>query len=138
MPGGDVDKLEPWTRDLARLAKRKLVSVPTAILRLRRFRHRYAKVFERCDVLLSPTTAAPAPRLGHNGGRQPYDQHLERLMTLLPYTPLQNASGGPAISLPVAKSGEGLPIGVQLAAPWGEEPRLLELAYALESEASPA
>jgi len=49
---------------------------------------------------------------------------------------LQNVSGSPAISLPLARTDAGLPLGVQLAAPYGEERRLLELAYELEA-ASP-
>lgn len=131
-PGGDVEKLEPWTRSLARMARGNLWRMPAALWRLRRYASRYSRVFERCDVMLSPTTAAPAPRLGHLHAHHPFELQLERLMELLPYTPVQNASGGPAISLPVAKAASGLPIGVQLAAPWGQERRLLELAFALE------
>lgn len=131
-PGGDPKRLEPWTRDLAGVARRRWPGMPAAIWRLRRYTERYARTFERCDVLLSPTTSAPAPKLGHLGGDQPFEQHLERLLTLLPYTPVQNAAGGPAISVPVARAESGLPIGVQLAAPWGQERRLLELAFALE------
>ncbi len=131
-PGGDPEKLEPWTRDLARRARRSWIRIPGAMWRLQRFATIYARVFDRCDVILSPTTAAPAPKLGHLGGRQSYEQHLSRLLELVPYTPIQNASGGPAISLPVARTESGLPIGVQLAAPWGEERRLLELGCLLE------
>jgi amidase len=45
---------------------------------------------------------------------------------------LQNATGEPAISLPLAESAAGLPIGMMFAAPIGQEARLLELAYELE------
>ena len=131
-PGGDVERLEPWTRNLAKQAKKKWWRIPTAIWRLRRYEAKYAETFRRCDVLLSPTTAAPAPKLGYLSADQPYEQQVERLLTLLPYTPVQNAAGGPAISLPVATNKDGLPIGVQLASPMGEERRLLELAFALE------
>lgn len=47
--------------------------------------------------------------------------------------PAQNTSGGPAISVLLGATAAALPIGVQLAAPWGEERRLLELAYGLEA-----
>lgn len=133
-PGGDVERLEPWTRNLAKQAKKNWWRIPGAIWRLRRYQAKYEETFRRCDVLLSPTTAAPAPKLGYLSADQPYDQQVERLLTLLPYTPVQNTSGGPAISVPVGKNKDGLPIGVQLASPLGEERRLLELAFALEQQ----
>ena len=46
--------------------------------------------------------------------------------------PLQNATGDPAISLPLGRNTAGLPIGVQLASSQGHEARLLEVAYELE------
>jgi amidase len=132
-PGADVGRLEPWTRALAAQARRAWWRLPAALLRLRRFPQRYAQVFAACDVVLSPATAAPAPKLGHLGGQLSYDEHLARLLDLVPFTPIQNASGTPAISVPVGTTAAGLPIGAQLAAPWGHERRLLELAFALEA-----
>lgn len=131
-PGGDVTRLEPWTRALAATARANWLRLPGALWRLHRYKARYACVFDRCDVLLSPTVAQPAPKLGHLAADQPFEQKKERLLNMLPYTPVQNVSGGPAISIPVATSSSGLPIGVQIAAPWGEERRLIELAFALE------
>jgi amidase len=52
------------------------------------------------------------------------------------FTPLQNATGDPAISLPLGESASGLPVGMMLSAVRGQESRLLELAYELE-EARP-
>ena len=49
------------------------------------------------------------------------------------FTPLQNTTGEPAISLPLAQSADGLPVGMMLAAPLGHDRRLLELAYELEA-----
>jgi amidase len=57
-------------------------------------------------------------------------------MSYASFTPVQNLSGGSAISLPLGRSAEGLPIGVHLAGNIGAERRLLELAFALE-EAMP-
>jgi amidase len=48
------------------------------------------------------------------------------------YTPLNNANGSPAISVPAGLSVEGLPLGVQLSAKHGDERTLLELAYLIE------
>jgi amidase len=135
---GDLDRLEPWTRGLAGLARRRWYAVPGAIWRLRRFAAEYERSFEGCDVILSPTTTRPAPPLDFLSVALPFDEKLDRLMELLPFTPVQNASGAPAISIPVAASPEGLPIGVQLAAAQGHERRLLELAFALEANREPA
>ena len=51
----------------------------------------------------------------------------------MPFTPLMNLTGFPAISVPAGQSSEGLPIGVQLAAPRGGEGLLLSLARQLET-----
>ena len=48
------------------------------------------------------------------------------------YTPLQNVAGAPAMSVPLAMSAGGLPIGIHFSSAKGQEKRLLELAYELE------
>jgi amidase len=65
-----------------------------------------------------------------------YDQIIDRLIDWVGFTPLQNATGDPAISLPLAQSADGLPVGMMFATTVGWEARLLELAYELE-EARP-
>jgi serine/threonine-protein kinase len=69
------------------------------------------------------------PRLFH----EILETALERLKWFIPFTPVQNVSGGPAISLPLARSKAGLPIGIQLASAMGTERTLLELALELEA-----
>jgi amidase len=95
------------------------------------------RVFDEFDVLLLPTTAELPVRIGQIDGRtSAFD--LDRWNTqsygYAPYTEIFNASGQPAISLPLAMSSTGLPIGVQIAAPLGEDARLLSLAAWLERE----
>jgi amidase len=63
----------------------------------------------------------------------PAREHIVRLLRFASFTALQNVTGSPAISLPLARTEDGLPIGVQVAAPLGEERRLLSLAYELEA-----
>jgi len=53
-----------------------------------------------------------------------------------PFTPVFNVTGQPAVSLPLASSRAGLPIGIHLAAPFGDEATLFRLAGRLE-EARP-
>jgi amidase len=89
------------------------------------------------DLLLLPTTANVALRTGQIDGRTAaFD--LERWNQdsygYAPYTEIFNVTGQPAISLPLALSSGGLPIGVQLAAPLGEDARLLALAAWFERE----
>jgi amidase len=48
------------------------------------------------------------------------------------FTPLQNVTGDPAISLPLGQSASGLPIGMMFSAQLGHDATLLELAYELE------
>jgi amidase len=61
---------------------------------------------------------------------------MDRLVDWAAFTPLQNATGDPAISVPLAESSTGLPVGMMLSTVRGQEARLLELAYELE-EARP-
>ena len=56
-----------------------------------------------------------------------------RVLRYVSFTPLQNVSGSPAISLPLGRTDAGVPVGVHVAAPYGEERRLLELAFELEA-----
>jgi len=51
-----------------------------------------------------------------------------------PFTQLSNLTGTPSMSCPLATSTDGLPIGVQFVAPFGEEGRLLSLATQLEPQ----
>lgn len=56
-----------------------------------------------------------------------------KLNSYVNFTTTQNITGAPAISLPTGVSRDGLPIGVQFAAMSGEEAKLLEIAYEIES-----
>ena len=84
--------------------------------------------------MLSPTGAHTTPELGHLSPALGFDVLFPRLVRWVAFTPLNNATGGPAISLPVASTSTGLPLGVQLSADHGDEATLLELAYELEAD----
>jgi len=91
--------------------------------------------FRSYDVLVTPTVATPPPLLGflnqNDPGLNPRGW-LNKLFALIPFTPLFNMTGQPAISLPLGQSSAGLPIGVQLVARYGDEATLLRLAAQLE------
>jgi amidase len=92
--------------------------------------------YAKHDVLLTPTLAQLPPRVGWLGPDVPFQTSLERLMGFVGFTPVQNASGQPAMSVPLNWSKSGLPIGSHFATRAGDERTLLELAYQLE-EARP-
>ena len=77
----------------------------------------------------------PPPEHGYIGPEVPFDTAMERLKWFIPFTPTQNVAGGPAISLPLGRSKEGLPLGVHFASPLGDERTLLELALEIETAA---
>ncbi|WP_307851743.1 amidase [Williamsia sp. CHRR-6] len=131
--GFDGSKTESLTRGLAASFARSFWRTPKAVLGLRRTQARYHDIFADIDVLVSPVLAHITPELGHLSPTNPFDVLFPRLLAYVAFTPLNNASGGPAISLPLGRSDSGLPIGVQVAADHGDERTLLELAYELEA-----
>jgi amidase len=135
-PGFDRRKLEPLTLGLRTHAVKRAHRIPGAIRRLRAAVEVYDRLFERYDVLLSPTLALPPVPIGYLALDLPFETASRRLLEYCAFTPMQNVTGAPAISLPLGTSGSGLPIGVQFAADVGNERRLLGLALALE-EARP-
>ena len=102
-----------------------------AMDRVAAFRAGVASAFEPHDLLLTPTSpAVPGPL-----GSPPPEQMAGRAAsarTPLAVNTFANATGYPAISLPWTRSREGLPIGVQLVAKFGQERLLLAMAKELE------
>jgi amidase len=92
------------------------------------------RFFTGYDLLLTPTMNTPAPPLGHLDGNADLGalEWAQRIFEVCSFTPLFNQSGTPAVSLPVAQSSQGLPIGVQLAGPFGSEALLLRVSALLE------
>jgi len=85
------------------------------------------------DLLLTPTIAEPPPPLGTLiAMREDPARGWARLMDLMQFTPAYNVSGQPAVSLPLYWNASGLPIGVQLVAPFGREDLLIQIASQLE------
>ena len=96
-----------------------------------------AEASQGFDLLLLPTTASLPVPIGQIDGRTAafnLDRWNADSYGYAPYTEIFNATGQPAISLPFGTSRSGLPIGVQIAAPLGEDRRLLSLAAWLERE----
>jgi amidase len=133
--GLDGSRTEPFTTGLSRMVTAQLPRLPASLRRLRRLAREHEQLYERVDVLLSPVTGHEAPPIGYLGPDVDFRTHLVRLLRFTSFTPVQNVSGSPAISLPLGRSPYGWPIGVHVGAPFGHERRLLELAYELEAAA---
>jgi amidase len=85
------------------------------------------------DVILSTTLAGPPPKLGYFDQNGDVQTFTERVTEYLSVTPLHNATGTPAMTVPLHWSSDGLPIGVHFAGRYGEESTLLALAAQLET-----
>jgi amidase len=92
------------------------------------------RFFTRYDVLLTPTMCHPPPKLGllSMSGQDP-DVYWKAHPRAVAFTAVFNTAGNPAMSVPLHWSDDGLPIGVQFAAPFGEEATLFRLAAQLEA-----
>ncbi|MGH6617099.1 amidase family protein [Sphingomonas sp.] len=107
-------------------------SVAQAYARMAANSRSYFGLFDTMDILVTPVLLKPPARIGEINGSIPFPILLMRLNNYADYTMLQNASGGPAISLPMHWTKNGLPVGVQFASQLGGERTLLELAFELE------
>lgn len=129
--------LEPWALGLADCAAAMdPVQLGQCYAGIGEVAREVAAFFQGCDVLLTPVVASPPPLLGHLAGTRDFDALFCDMFDYIPYTPLQNLSGTPSISLPLHLTPEGLPVGSMLSGPFGGDETLLRLAADLE-EASP-
>lgn len=109
------------------------VAYEAALRHAQRVAHAMEEFFERFDLLLTPTLAEPPMPLGQlDMQTDDWDSYFQHLLDVIPFTPLFNVTGGPAASVPLGWSGDGLPIGVQFGAAVGSEATVLRLARELE------
>jgi len=101
-----------------------------ARVELEQSRRRMAKVFDVVDVIVTPTTPIPAPSIAEL--KQNPEQLRPREIVLLRNTRPFNVWGIPAISVPCGFTKAGLPIGLQIAGPWGRDDLVLQAAHAYE------
>ena len=87
------------------------------------------------DLLLSPTMAAVPPRIGDIDTSAPGLEGYEACLASGAFTALFNVTGQPAISLPLHWTDDGLPVGVQVIAPFGREDLLIRIAAQIERAA---
>ncbi len=91
-----------------------------------------AMLQEQYDVLLSPTLAKPPVELGKLSLNQENEPYEREAINISAFTMLYNATGQPAMTVPLHWTKTGLPVGVMFAGRFGEEHTLLKLAAQLE------
>jgi amidase len=97
----------------------------------------FGAFFEDWDIILTPITALPTPRIGTTEFLTTSDNPsildwFANLWRIFAYTPLANLAGIPAISLPLAAQQHGLPLGIQAQAKLANDGLLLQLAAQIE------
>lgn len=101
---------------------------------LQRIARQIARFFVSHDVWLTPTLADPPLPLG-SFDSPPGDPLycLRRAVEFVPFTPVCNVTGQPAMSVPLQWNADGLPVGVHFAGRFGDEATLFRLAAQLEA-----
>ena len=97
----------------------------------------FGSFFEDWDIVLTPVTALPTPRLGTTefltiSDNPSVHDWFANLWRQFAYTPLANLCGIPAVSLPLAVQENGLPLGIQAIARQADDGLLLQLAAQVE------
>lgn len=132
-----ADLVEPVSRGaLAHATTLSGEDYLAAINRIHAYGRQMAAEFERIDILLSPVMAEPPAEIGR------FDHQSENYLayrlggdgvwTYSPFCTAFNASGQPAASVPLHWTADGLPVGVQLAARFGEDEMLIALCREIE------
>jgi amidase len=125
--------LRPFTQWLVERASR--TTAPELLLSLQRLFGAAATALQALDpfdALLTPTTTQPAPRVGAFRDDENPAAEPAAMLAWTAFTPPYNLTGQPAVSLPLAATADGIPLGVHLVGRRGGDSALLTLATQLE------
>jgi Asp-tRNA(Asn)/Glu-tRNA(Gln) amidotransferase A subunit family amidase len=112
----------------------RAVDYARSMIAIHRAGRSVARFFTSWDVLLTPTMCRPPYRLKElDTMSDDVEAFTKVLWSVIAFASLFNASGSPAMSVPLHWSRDGLPVGVQFVSGFGEEARLLRLAAQLET-----
>jgi amidase len=129
------DQFEPLTWGLYEMGRQQSASAYLLSLTfLQRVARDIARFFLKYDVLLTPTLSDPPVPLG-TFDSPPEDplRGLRRAEAFAPFTPICNATGQPAMSVPLYWNADGLPVGTHFIGRFGDEATLFRLAAQLEA-----
>jgi amidase len=133
-PAGTEDRLRPLTRWLQE--RGRAVSAPQfglALGELRRIAARALSALAPYDAVLTPTLAQPPLRIGEIRDDADPARDFENQKAFTPWTSAWNLTGMPAVSLPLHRTSDGLPVGVMVAARPAQERLLLALSAQVEA-----
>jgi amidase len=132
LPITNPELLDPLNRRMLEAAPRSTaVDYLKALMELHQQARRLTATWDQIDVLLTPTLTYPAPKIGTLG--QDVNTASAEFLDWLSFTHPFNCTGQPAISLPLATSKAGLPIGIQLVGRPRDEYSILSLGAQLEA-----
>jgi amidase len=140
----EEELLTPFTRYMRELGREVTgLQLHTALSTFRGIGQMLADLFfATYDLILTPTLAKPPARIGEFSSDGDQAADYDRMTAFMPYTPMYNIAGLPAISVPAHVNSEGLPIGVMVGGRYGDERSVLTLAAEIEARvgwvASPA
>jgi amidase len=129
------DQFEPLTWALYEMGRQQSASSYLLSLTfLQRVAREIGRFFLKYDILLTPTLGEPPVSLGvfDSPPENPLEG-LRRAEAFVPFTPICNATGQPAMSVPLYWNAKGLPVGVHFVGRFGDEATLFRLAAQLES-----
>jgi amidase len=129
----DEGELEPITVAYDEVGKRVTAAdYLTAVQYFQFLARQIAEFMKEYDVLLTPTLGSPPLPLG-SFAPTPEDPLVTGVAaSFVPFTPLCNTTGQPAMSVPLFWNAEGLPIGTHFIGRYGDEATLYKLAFQLE------
>jgi len=131
-----ADQFEPLTWAIRESGlKNSALDYINAVQALQKLSRDVAPMFEKFDVVLTPTLAEPPLKLGSfdSPPENPFLGFL-RAASFAPFTPFCNITGQPAMSVPLYWNKDGLPMGSHFIAKYGDEATLFRLAAQLEKE----
>ncbi len=128
------DTVEPLTAALAEAGRQRGgAEYLAAVQNLQMIGRGLAAFMEQWDVILTPVVSEPPPPLGTFDAADNPLAGFIRAAEYVPFTPIVNATGQPAMSIPLFWNAAGLPIGAHFIGRFGDEATLFRLAAQLEA-----
>jgi amidase len=129
-----LEGIEPWTQGLARagaaLSPERVEAMVQSCLKASAQMEQFHREW---DILMTPIAAEHPVLVGEHAPDIDYATLHERVSRNVAYTPLQNITGQPSMSVPLHWAQDGLPVGVHFAAGAHRDDMLFQLAYQLEA-----